>query len=164
MNAPRSRSLGFLLTPLAFLCSTSGPTAVAAGTPAPGGPGGGPVAGPVEVFVQAEVTSGPVGSLVETELVVANDGDDPVRVVLLGRFTWPDGSTGLLRYGTPVVVDAHGALIVNALSPIPADVGSGSGSFAVTAVVGAIGWGGRGGRADYPGALIARDADGFELP
>jgi hypothetical protein len=162
MNAPRSRrSLGFLLAALALLCATSRPTAIAAGAPAPGGPGAGPVAGPVEVFVQAEVTSGPVGSLVETELVVANDGDDPVRVVLLGRFTWPDGSTGRLRYGTPVVIDADGALIVNALSPIPADVGSGSGSFAVTAVVSVIG---PGGRADYPGALIARDADGFELP
>ena len=123
--------------------------------------GSGPVAGPIEVFTDAEVLSGPGGSLLETTVVVANDGVEPASVLLIGRIEWPDGSTQLLHYGPPSTVDADGALIITALSPIPADVGSGEGSFTVTAIVAAIG---QGGHADYAGRLIAQDSSPFVLP
>jgi hypothetical protein len=121
----------------------------------------GPIAGPVEVFTEAEVLSAPFGELLETTLLAENHADAPVRVLLIGRITWPDGSTQILRYGPPTTIDADGALLINALSPIPADVGSGEGTFTATAFVGPIG---HGGRRDYPGPLIPRDSSTFVIP
>ena len=146
-------ALGLLYSP-PVLCSA----AAGAGTPLPGS---GPVAGPIEVFASAEVVSAPFGSLVETTLVVENNGNDPVRVFLRGRFTWPDGSTGLLRYGQPVSIPPNSALILIALSPIPDSVGSGDATFTATAFVGAVGTGGRG---SFSGPLIAQDSSVFVLP
>lgn len=121
----------------------------------------GPVAGPIEISVEAEVLPTPLGNLLETTLIVENHGSDPAMVFLLGQIEWPDGSKRLLRYGQPVAITANGAMILSALSPIPADVGSGAGTFTATAFVGALGLGGRG---SYAGRLIARASSPFVPP
>ena len=151
------RSFLLVTAALALLSLTSDlrPTA------ASGSAFAGPIAGPVEVFTEAEVLRTPLGDLLETTLIVENHADDPVRVLLIGRITWPDGSTQLLRYGPPMTIDADGALVITALSPSPADAGSGEGTFTATAFVGPIG---HGGHAVYPGALIARDSSTFVIP
>jgi hypothetical protein len=140
-----------------FLASHVGRPAAAAGSSAPGG---GSSAGPIELTTEAEVVSTPLGSLLETTLVVENHGPDPVTVFLLGKVEWPAGSRQLLRYGRPVTIDGDGAFVLSALSAIPDDAGSGAGTFTATAFVGAIGQGGRG---NYPGRLIARSSAPFEL-
>lgn len=121
---------------------------------------GGPVAGPIEISTEAEILSSPLGNLLETTLVVENHGSEPVRVFLLGRVVWPDGSSQILRYGPPVAIDANGAFLLSALSPIPEDAGTGTGTFTATAFVGPVG---HGGRAAFAGPLIARDSSTFEL-
>lgn len=150
-----------VLAALGLLYPTAGLHSAATAAPGTGLPASGPVAGPIEVFTFAEVVSSPLGTLVETTLVVENHGADPASVFLLGRFTWPDGSAGLLRYGPPATVAPHGALILIALSPVPASVGSGAGTFTANAFVGAIGTGGRG---SFSGPLLAQDSSVFELP
>jgi hypothetical protein len=124
-------------------------------------PGGDPVAGPIEVFTDAAVVNSPLGTLVDTTLVVENSGRFPARVFLIGELRWPDGSRQLLHYGPPVVIAPSGAVIISALSVVPDTVGSGEGLFTVTAIVGAIGPGGHGA---YGGRLIASDNSPFELP
>ena len=156
----KSKYLALILSAFGVLFLSQDTLSAGAGGPGTGVPGSGPVAGPVEVFTFAEVIPGPVGQLIETTIVVENQGDDPVSVLLLGRFTWPDGSSHILRYGPPVIIAPDETLILIALSPVPDSVGSGTGTFTGTAIVGSIGPAGRGG---FTGRLIARDNAAFEL-
>lgn len=121
----------------------------------------GPFVGSIQVSTDSDVLAGPGGNLLETTLIVANDGAEPATVIPVGRFTWPDGSTQILDYGGPVTIDAHGAVIMYALSPIPPSVGSGAGVFGASAFSGPIG---QGGHPNYPGRIIARDSSSFLLP
>src|SRR5262245_57056088 len=153
------RVLLLLLTALGLLTLTTDLRPVAASSSTV--PIAGPVAGPIEVFTEAEIVPSPLGNLLETTLIVENHGSDPVLVLLIGQVAWPNGSSQMLRYGQPMAIAPNGALILSALSAIPADAGSGTGSFTATAFVCAIGHGGRGG---YPGRLIAQDSSSFVLP
>ena len=150
----RSRVLPFLLSALALVGSRQ-PAGASTG------PNVGPIAGPIELSTAAEVVSFPVGSLLETTILVENHGATAATVFLLGRIVWPDGSTQLQRYGPPVTVDGNGAFLLSALGPIPDDAGSGAGTFTATAFVGALGPGGHGSQG---GRLIARSSSGFVLP
>ena len=99
-----TRFLWQAIAAIALLFLTPGLPAAAGSGASIGGPNVGPVAGPIEVFTEAEALSTPLGSILETTILVENHGRDPAKVLLRGLITWPDGSTQHLRYGPPVTI------------------------------------------------------------
>src|SRR5262245_14813397 len=89
-------------------------------------PGTDPVAGPIEVFVNALTASAEPGGFEDAEIDVVNSSGSEVRVVIRASITYADGTKQKLQLGGPQLIPPNGALVLIPFFPVPSDAALGT--------------------------------------